>query len=127
MHRELQLDKLMQTEPERFSLGSFPFLCSLAAVPLDRRTFAAHDDRDSFTPIGALMNRVLQPRPLVVLGRNVWMGTAAGADATKLKFDGGVSFPNWSSKIGASEAQSRPSKPLVIKAVKDTPSPWDGI
>ena len=27
------------------------------------------------------MNRVLQPRPLVVLGLNVWMGTAAGADA----------------------------------------------
>jgi len=26
------------------------------------------------------MNRVLQPRPLVVLGLNVWMGTAAGAD-----------------------------------------------
>ena len=30
--------------------------------------------------IGALMNRVLQPRPLVALGLNVWMGTAAGAD-----------------------------------------------
>jgi len=30
--------------------------------------------------IGALMNRVLQPRPLVVLGLNVWMGTAAEAD-----------------------------------------------
>ena len=30
--------------------------------------------------IGALMNRVLQPRPLVVRGLNVWMGTAAGAD-----------------------------------------------
>ena len=30
--------------------------------------------------IGALMNRVLQPRPLIVLGLNVWMGTAAGAD-----------------------------------------------
>ena len=26
------------------------------------------------------MNRVLQPRPLVVLGLNVWMGTAAEAD-----------------------------------------------
>ena len=26
------------------------------------------------------MDRVLQPRPLVVLGLNVWMGTAAGAD-----------------------------------------------
>ena len=26
------------------------------------------------------MNRVLQPRPSVVLGLNVWMGTAAGAD-----------------------------------------------
>ena len=26
------------------------------------------------------MNRVLQPRPLVVLGLNVWMGTTAGAD-----------------------------------------------
>ena len=26
------------------------------------------------------MNRVLQPRPFVVLGLNVWMGTAAGAD-----------------------------------------------
>jgi hypothetical protein len=37
----------------------------------------------SACPIGAieaLMNRVLQPRPLVVLGLNVWMGTAAGAD-----------------------------------------------
>ena len=30
--------------------------------------------------IGALMNRVLQPHPLLVLGLNVWMGTAAGAD-----------------------------------------------
>jgi hypothetical protein len=30
--------------------------------------------------IGALLNIVLQPRPLVVLGLNVWMGTAAGAD-----------------------------------------------
>ena len=29
-----------------------------------------------FGAIGALMNRVLQPRPLVVLGLNVWMGTA---------------------------------------------------
>jgi hypothetical protein len=26
------------------------------------------------------MNRVRQPRPLVVPGPNVWMGTAAGAD-----------------------------------------------
>ena len=26
------------------------------------------------------MNRVLQPRPLVLRGLNVWMGTAAGAD-----------------------------------------------
>ena len=26
------------------------------------------------------MNRAHQPRPLVVLGLNVWMGTAAGAD-----------------------------------------------
>ena len=26
------------------------------------------------------MNRVLQPHPLIVLGLNVWMGTAAGAD-----------------------------------------------
>ena len=26
------------------------------------------------------MNRARQPRPLVVLGLNVWMGTAAGAD-----------------------------------------------
>ena len=31
--------------------------------------------------IGALMNIVLQPRPLLVLGLNVWMGTDAGADA----------------------------------------------
>ena len=30
--------------------------------------------------IGALMNIVLQPLPLFVLGLNVWMGTAAGAD-----------------------------------------------
>ena len=30
--------------------------------------------------IKALMNRVRQPRPLVVRGLNVWMGTAAGAD-----------------------------------------------
>ena len=30
--------------------------------------------------IGALMNRVYQPRPLIVLGLNVWMDTAAGAD-----------------------------------------------
>jgi len=34
-----------------------------------------------FGAIGALMNIVLQPRPLVVLGLNVWMGTDAGADA----------------------------------------------
>ena len=27
------------------------------------------------------MNRVLQPRQLVVLGLNVWMGTAAGAES----------------------------------------------
>ena len=27
------------------------------------------------------MNIVLQPRPLLVLGLNVWMGTDAGADA----------------------------------------------
>jgi hypothetical protein len=26
------------------------------------------------------MNRVLQPSPLIVLGLNVWMGTATGAD-----------------------------------------------
>ena len=26
------------------------------------------------------MNIVLQPRPLIVLGLNVWMGTDAGAD-----------------------------------------------
>ena len=30
--------------------------------------------------IGALMNRVRQPRPLVVLGLNVWMGTARLTD-----------------------------------------------
>ena len=30
--------------------------------------------------IRASMNRVLQPRPLIVLGLNVWMGTAVGAD-----------------------------------------------
>ena len=30
--------------------------------------------------IAALMKRVRQPRPLVVLGLNVWMGTAAEAD-----------------------------------------------
>ena len=30
--------------------------------------------------IGALMNRVRQPRPSIVLGLNVWVGTAAGAD-----------------------------------------------
>ena len=30
--------------------------------------------------IGALLNIVLQPRPLVVLGLNVWMGTDARAD-----------------------------------------------
>ena len=30
--------------------------------------------------IGALMNIVPQPRPLFVLGLNVWMGTDAGAD-----------------------------------------------
>jgi len=40
----------------------------------DLLTFLAIGD------IGALMNRVHQPRPLVVLGLNVWMGTAAGAD-----------------------------------------------
>ena len=34
--------------------------------------------------IGALMNRVLQPHPLLVLGLNVWMGTAAGADELSL-------------------------------------------
>ena len=30
--------------------------------------------------IGALMNRVRQPRTLIVLGLNAEMGTAAGAD-----------------------------------------------
>ena len=35
---------------------------------------------DAIGAIGALMNRVRQPRPLVVLGLNVWVGTAAGAD-----------------------------------------------
>ena len=35
---------------------------------------------EGFGAIGALMNRVRQPHPLVVLGLNVWMGTAAGAD-----------------------------------------------
>jgi len=38
--------------------------------------------------IGALMNRVRQPRPLVVLGLNVWMGTAAGADESAVKSNG---------------------------------------
>ena len=28
----------------------------------------------TFGAVGALMNRVLQPRPLVVLGLNVWTG-----------------------------------------------------
>ena len=32
------------------------------------------------------MNRLLQPRPLVVLGLNVWMGTAAGADELVSEF-----------------------------------------
>jgi hypothetical protein len=32
------------------------------------------------------MNRVLQPRPLVVLGLNVWMGTAAACSG----FDGAL-------------------------------------
>jgi len=35
--------------------------------------------------IGALMNRVLQPRPLVVIGLNVWMGTAARADELRAR------------------------------------------
>ena len=39
-----------------------------------------HSSVNAIGAIGALMNRVLQPRPLVVLGLNVWMGTAAGAD-----------------------------------------------
>ena len=34
------------------------------------------------------MNRVLQPRPLVVLGLNVWMGTAAGADELAARQEG---------------------------------------
>ena len=38
------------------------------------------DSLGAIGAIGALMNRVLQPHPLVVLGLNVWMGTAAGAD-----------------------------------------------
>ena len=32
------------------------------------------------------MNRVVQPRPLVVLGLNVWLGTAAGADELVSEF-----------------------------------------
>ena len=36
--------------------------------------------RRAIGAIGALMNIVLQPRPLLVLGLNVWMGTDAGAD-----------------------------------------------
>ena len=43
------------------SFRSFRFSCAIGAI-------------------GALLNIVLQPRPLVVLGLNVWMGTAAGAD-----------------------------------------------
>ena len=43
--------------------------------------------------IGALMNRVLQPHPLIVLGLNVWMGTAAGADElVERLLDEGVLF-----------------------------------
>ena len=34
----------------------------------------------TLSPIGASMNRVRQPRTLVVLGLNAGMGTAAGAD-----------------------------------------------
>ena len=37
------------------------------------------EDLRAIGAIGALMNRVLQPRPLVVRGLNVWMGTAAGS------------------------------------------------
>ena len=47
---------------------------SLAMVPQPRF------HRSFIGAIGALMNRVLQPRPLIVLGLKVWMGTAAGAD-----------------------------------------------
>ena len=34
------------------------------------------------------MNTVLQPRPLIVLGLNVWMGTAAGADELMIRAGG---------------------------------------
>ena len=37
-----------------------------------------------FGAIGALMNRVLQPRPLVVLGLNVWMDRCGPLGASVL-------------------------------------------
>ena len=37
-------------------------------------------DLDAIGAIGALRNRVHQPRTLLVLGHNAGMGTAAGAD-----------------------------------------------
>ena len=50
--------------------------CESSQVTLPRSQACA----EAIGDIGALLNRVLQPRPLVVLGLNVWMGTAAGAD-----------------------------------------------
>ena len=47
------------------------------------------------SPIGAiaaLMNRVRQQRPLVVLGLNVWMGTAARTSLDQL-VESGVPHP----------------------------------
>jgi hypothetical protein len=63
------------------------------------------------------MNRVLQPRPLVVLGLNVWMGTAAGADASRAahfvpsKSWRFVPYERWPSQVHASNANSQHRDP----------------
>jgi len=64
--------------------------CSKWLQNLPRRAYpqTVLEDLTAIGAIGALMNRVLQPRPLAVLGLNVWMGTAAGADELVQQFLG---------------------------------------
>ena len=92
--------------------GCFPFtpkggkagLLIHETRPLSRQREKSSDTKGHLpitTPIGAigaLMNRALQPRPLVVLGLNVWMGTAAGADELV-----GLEVPNRSNRFNVTQ------------------------
>ena len=61
-------------------LGPLSFECSQHGQTLRPTVDGTRSKALPIGAIGALMNRVLQPCPLVVRRLNVWMGTAAGAD-----------------------------------------------